>query len=233
MGLFGLFRKAHPLEKVISYCFKNKGLLLLSLRHPSSVDDRTKSNQRLEFLGDAVLEVCVSRWLYRNYPFLDEGEMTEYRRRLVQRQYLAKSAERLNLFSFLDLGEAEKKLSGDSKAGVLADAYEALMGAIFLDSGPEKSLEIVERIHLVNPEPAFVSDEYRNYKGELLEYAQSKGLHPTYSIDNICGEKHSQTFSSSVRLKGIRIGVGEGSSKKSAEQAAARMALLNIEQKEQ
>ena len=219
------FRKAHPLENTIGYKFRKIALLQKALTHPSIVEERIESNQRLEFLGDAVLELCVSAHLFNKFPGMSEGELTEHRRKLVQRSYLAKRAENLEIFQYLHIGESEKKMGKEAKSGILADAYEALLGAVYLDGGISTVNRLIKKIHLKGCDEAFKSDEFRNYKGELLEYAQNIGMHPDYRLEDVRGAKHSQVFSSAVWLEGKKIGEGSGTSKKSAEQMAARVAL--------
>ncbi len=220
-------RKAHPLEKIIGYKFRKKHWLDKALTHPSIVDDRLNSNQRLEFLGDAVLELCVSANLFKRFSALGEGDLTENRRKLVQRSFLAQRAKVLGLFDYLKTGEAEKNMGKEAKAGILADAYEALIGAIYIDGGISSARDFIERFHMKRSDEALNSDEFRNYKGELLEFAQNIGMHPDYRLEEVKGARHSQVFSSSVWLDGQKIGEGTGTSKKSAEQMAAREALLS------
>ncbi|MFP4458089.1 MAG: ribonuclease III [Candidatus Zixiibacteriota bacterium] len=223
-----LFRKTRSLEKKILYKFNDLSLLDNALKHPSFVDRRIDSNQRLEFLGDAVLEIAVSSFLYDNYPGMEEGQLTEHRRRLVQKAYLAERAEEIGLFEYLFLGDAEKLLKGEARIGMLADAYEAVIGAIFVDGGIKAAKNFIWKFHLDDVDNVFENDEYRNYKGEFLEFAQSIGLQPSYSLVKAEGEKHSQIFTCSVSLDGEIIAEGCGTSKKSAEQMAARKALEKI-----
>lgn len=217
------------LEKNINYTFKDKERLKNALTHSSYSNEigikKQYSNERLEFLGDAVLELVTSEIIYTKFPDMPEGDMTKLRAKVVCETSLFEKANALNIGEFLLLGKGEESSGGRQRPSLLADAFEAVLGAIFLDSGFEAARKYVLRIF----EREF-SDENsvkkHDYKTELQELIQRDSREPLeYVIVKESGPDHDKFFASEVVHQGRIIGKGEGRSKKEAEQNAAKMAL--------
>jgi ribonuclease III len=219
------------LEERISYVFNDQQLLKHSLSHRSYVGQqpnskRLDSNERLEFLGDAVLDLCVSHYLFNSFPSKKEGELTKYKSIIVSGKYLVKLANEIDLGSYLLLSESEERTGGRSRASILEDAYESLIGAIFLDGGLEAAIAFIDKHMLNDLDIKQATRENRNYKSQLLEFCQSRGNgSPTYVVVEEMGPDHSKFFVVEVMVKNTPMGRGTGASKKIAEQAAARDAL--------
>lgn len=221
------------LEKKLGYGFKNKAILNEALTHRSSLietgKERNSSYERLEFLGDAVLGLSVSRYLFENFPDKDEGELTKIKATLVSEANLSRKAKLIALGRFLHLSSEEEKSGGRSRHSILSDSYEAILGAIFLDGG----LREVERFiqcHLLKDIKETAEDRsFHNYKGDLLELLQAEGEGiPRYEVLEEEGPDHKKTFTVGVYSKGKHLGTGKGTSKKEAEQNAAKMALEEL-----
>ena len=209
------------LEKAIGYTFRDQSLLKLAMTHPSYAGETHVHNQRLEFLGDAVLQLCMSSRLYHQYPDLQEGKLSKLRARCVQEGALEVAARKLDLGSNLLLGHGEDKVGGREKPSILADAFEALLGAMYLDGAMEEARRLIETIIPIQDLP-----KVHDYKTEYQELAQSvTGLTPTYRIVSEEGPAHARSFTAEVTLGGKVTGQGVGGSKKQAEQQAARQAL--------
>lgn len=214
------------LEKRIGFSFKDTSYYIQALIHRSyieKIDENDSSNERLEFLGDAVLNLIVANFLFDKFPEEDEGFLTKVRAKLVNRHTLSEAAEKLKLNEFLFLN---RTLNGKSDRGIKtiqSDAFEAIIGALFLDLGLEACKEFIEKILI---KPFIDSGEYlvdQNYKSQLLEYTQSKKLGlPVYKILNEEGPQHDRTFTIQVNIGDQLTGVGIGKNKKSAEQEAAK-----------
>ncbi|HWQ28966.1 MAG TPA: ribonuclease III [Dehalococcoidia bacterium] len=225
------------LERAIGVRFKNRGLLRQALVHTSYVNENPGldlgSNERLEFLGDAVLGLVIGKLLYQDFPDVDEGRLTELRAHLVRRDTLARAAARLRLGEYLRLGRGEEAAGGRDRPTNLAHAFEALVGAVYLDQG----LDTVERfVHeALGPELATVRERRvpADPKSQLQEYVQSHWqITPTYRTVRIEGPDHARRFTVEVSVGGEVLGAGEGRSKQQAEKAAARVALEALERKE-
>lgn len=223
------------LQDVVGVKFGNVALLQQALTHPSYANenpgDILADNDRLEFLGDAVLNFVVTEELYRDFPELNEGELTEFRVLLIRQDTLARCALRLGLGDYLLLGRGEELTGGRERETNLADAFEALIGAIFLDKG----IEVARRFILaqLGDEIAAVRCQRRrrNYKALLQEYTQAKFRQlPVYQVVEVAGPDHFRCFTVEVKLGEQTIGVGSGRSKRMAEIEAARVACekLNI-----
>ena len=230
MRLFWKNLSSTPFEKRIGYKFRNPKNLELALKHRSWARENAEgeeaiSNERLEFLGDAVLEVIVAEYLFRNFPEYAEGQMTEHRGKLVNRNYLASKAKELGLGEYILMSDGESESGGRHKNSILADAYEALIGAIFIDGGLSGAKMFVEGFHLANLDLRTVSVGQINYKGRLLERLQAIGKRPEYRVLSEMGPDHLKRFEVAVYIGGKEAGVGFGSCKKEAEQDAARVAL--------
>lgn len=212
------------LQKALGYTFKDEAHLRLALTHPST---KLPDNQRLEFLGDAVLEFCVSDMLYRKYPDLHEGELTARRAALVCERTLSVLARSLELGKVLVMGHGEEQTGGREKPSILADAMEAVLAAIYIDGGIRAAHQVILRL--------FAEDErliaWRGHddKSALQEYTQANGLElPAYEIIAQEGPDHNRTFTAQVSVLGKPVATGVGNSKKAAEQAAAKKALKTL-----
>ncbi|MBN2543459.1 ribonuclease III [bacterium] len=219
------------LEKKINYTFKDKDFLRTALSHRSWIyeqEESFESNERFEFLGDAVLELIIREHLLNKFPNAVEGILNDYKKNLVNRKILAKKGKKLGLGKFILLSQAEESTGGRSKTSIISDCYEALIGAIYLDGGYEKVKEFIESFHLSDENRIIKSVEYENYKGQLLEFIQqNSSLKPCYFIEKEKGPEHQKHFVASVKVGDIIIGTGEGSTKKEAEQEAAQKALTS------
>lgn len=209
------------LEQVLHYTFRDRALLHVALTHPSMGGNH---NQRLEFLGDAVLEMCVSEKIYANHPEMKEGAMTRLRQKLVREGRLAKVAREMGLGAYLKMDRGCEAGGGRENPSVLCDAFEAVLAAVYLDGGMEKAREMVMR---------FIGDctemDEMDAKSALQEYLQGrKQPLPDYLVVKEEGLPHERMFTVSVRLEGQEIATGCGTSKKRAEQTAAASALQKI-----
>lgn len=188
-------------------------------------------NERLEFLGDAVLNLLVAEHLYRLFPDADEGDLSRLRARIVSREPLAEIAAELSLGEALQLGSGELKTGGFRRQSILADAFEAVCGAVYLDGGVEAARRIIER--LVEPRIARLptAAALKDAKTRLQEYVQSRGLAlPRYEVERTEGEAHEQTFWVVCEVEGLRRRAsGQGRSRRRAEQEAAERVLGEIE----
>lgn len=222
----------HLLESALGHTFRDQALLRLALTHPSAAHDPSKSlahNQRLEFLGDAVLQLILTHELYERFPEVGEGPLTKARARLVNRRILAELAGRVDLGVHLRLGRGEESHGGRERPSALADAFEAVLGALFLDGG----LEIVRRfiLRLMHEEIGQLAEPMAldNPKGELQELLQSGSVEPPqYTVENATGPDHDREFECSVAHLGVVLGRGRGKSKKDAESQAALAALRKL-----
>jgi len=224
-----LFSKNGPdireVESVLGYHFNNRELLDNALAHRSSVANG-RANERLEYLGDAVLGLVVSEFLFKRFPEHNEGDLTKMKAALVNETMLSKVAGNFELGQFIFLSQEEEKSGGRSKPSITADAVEAVIGAIYLDGGMEHAARVVKKLILNDFESLMRDDSMYNYKGELLEKMQAAGRGiPRYEVLEEIGPDHIKEFVISVSVDGVRLGTGRGTSKKEAEQKAARMAL--------
>lgn len=226
-------KKLELLSKKLKYHFKNQGLLIQALKHRSylsvSNESRVFSNERLELLGDAVLGLIVTNHLYHKFPKKEEGELTTMKSIIVSREILAKTAADFSLGNFIFLNDAERRSGGNERTSILADSFEAVIGAIFLDGGIEQVEKVVNSLILKNLNHIVNEEKNRNYKSLLLEYSQSKNLGlPIYHVMNEEGPDHKKLFTIEVRLQDNVLGHGKGTSKKLAEQRAAQDALKKL-----
>ena len=217
------------LQKRIGYRFHDPGLLDHALTHRSYINEagkaREASNERLEFLGDAVLELIVSEQLYQTYASESEGRLSKLRASLVCESALSRKAEALNLGDYLFLGKGEDKTGGRHKPSVTSDALEALIGAVYLDGGIDAAEEMIMR-HILNDLSESHPDDY---KTALQEYVQSAGIKEVrYQLMEESGPDHDKSFTMAVVIDGQICESGTGRSKKAAEQSAARAALARI-----
>ena len=217
------------LQETLGYVFQDEGLLRLALTHPSVAHESsaaTPHNQRLEFLGDAVLGLVLTRELYEKFPGLDEGPLTKARAQMVNRRTLADEARRLKLGEHLLLSRGEESSGGRAKQSALADVFEATLGAMFLDGGYETAREFV--LHCFRDAFGELNQipNLDNPKGELQELLQSRSTEaPRYEMTLATGPDHDRVFECAVFHQGLELGRGCGKSKKEAESRAASAAL--------
>lgn len=211
------------LEQVIGYEFKNQRLLTHALTHSSYANekhwDKTKCNERLEFLGDAVLELLSSDFLFKNYASMPEGEMTKLRASLVCEPTLAFCAETISLGDYLLLGKGEDQTGGRKRPSVVSDAMEAMIGAIYLDGGLANAKEFVHRFILNDIEHKQLFYDSKTILQEIVQAEFKDGL--VYELLKEDGPDHNKTFEVCVKIGNRVIGHGTGRTKKAAEQVAA------------
>lgn len=213
----------------LGYEFTQPKLLQRALTHRSY---SKSNNERLEFLGDSVLNCAIARYLYGAYPEMPEGDMSRLRSNLVNQQTLFSLAQQLPLGEFLLLGEGERKGAGHSRPSILADAMEALLGAIFLDGGFEVALQVVQRLYVPFIAQGGVQTLGKDAKTLLQEYLQGKKLAlPQYEIISTQGEAHDQLFKVECRIAQLNlVTLGSGTSRRAGEQAAAEAAYSQLKQ---
>ncbi len=217
------------LEKRIGYSFSDRQLLVQALTHKSFSNEQagySLHNERLEFLGDAVLELVVSDWVFCHYPDIPEGGLTRIRAEVVSEKGLTRIAKELSLGEGLRLGKGEHKGGGREKASLLSDALEALLGAVYRDGGFVNAYAVIEKIFTREIQQSALQRYGSDYKTCLQERLQAQyGALPEYTLTQVAGPDHERVFSMEVYFAGKLLGKGEGSSKKSAEQKAAAVAL--------
>ena len=213
------------MNSLFNYEFKNPELMKQALTHRSLREETGVMNERLEFLGDAVIELMVSDWLYNAFPKAEEGRLTRMRSALVNTGHLAQLAQDHGLLDLLRKGTSLNQISSK----IQASTFEAVVGAIYKDAGFEKTCEVFESVFSasINQGKEFVED----FKTHLQEFSQAQfSITPTYKIVSAEGPEHAKTFTAAVFLADVEKGIGVGESKKSAEQAAARVALTNLKE---
>lgn len=219
------------LEKKLNLNFKEKNLLIQAFCHRSYLNENPKfylsHNERLEFLGDAVLELIVTEYLYKKYPEKSEGELTNWRAALVNAKILAKLARELGFDEFLLLSKGEQKEEGKARQYILANTFEALIGAIYLDQGFEVCREFVEEFLIKKKLPEIIEKGlFRDAKSRFQEESQERvGITPSYKVLEEWGPDHAKHFLVGVFLRDELVAKGEGSSKQEAEEEAAKNAL--------
>ena len=223
----------HPeLQAQLGYTFRDPALLRLALTHPSVAHEQglpLQTNQRLEFLGDAVLQLVLTRELYQNFPAVGEGPLTKARAKLVNRRTLAERARQVGLGRNLLLSRGEEMHGGRERPSALADAYEALLGAIFLDGGFAAAEDFILRQFRGAFGELSVIPILENPKGELQEFLQSSSSEaPQYHVVSATGPDHDRLFECTVHHGGIELARGHGKSKKTAESDAALAALAKL-----
>lgn len=226
-----LIQHASEIESKLDYKFKDPAILALAFVHRSYINEHKEvshHNERLEFLGDSILGLIVAEYLYRTLPDTPEGELSYLRSRLVEANSCMAYVAKLDLASYLLLGKGERMNDGRGRESILADLFEALIGAIYLDGGLEAAKEFVfkkfgEDIHTILQTPL------KNWKALLQDYCQKKHQKPPiYKVVSEAGPDHSKQFIITVCLDDVELGHGEGSSKKEAQQAAAENALAKL-----
>jgi ribonuclease III len=218
------------LEEYLSCSFSNLSLLDNALVHRSYVNEKLsssfKDNERLEFLGDAVLDLCISDLLMKNYPDYTEGQLSKLRASIVNEQPLAELARNFQIGSFILLGKGEESSGGRSKASILANTFEAVIAAVYLDGGFERAREFIRRLFAPFIEEGIRRITYRDYKTALQEFSQNRFKEiPRYALIGEYGPDHDKIFEIRLTIPDIIETTGEGKSKKEAEQSAAHKAL--------
>jgi ribonuclease-3 len=216
--------------KKIGVIFKNKDLIIEALTHRSYLNEyphwHLPHNERLEYLGDAVLELIVTDALFRKFPKQPEGQLTVLRAALVNYQILARVAENIDLQDFILMSRGERKDTGRAREVILANAIEAVIGAIYLDQGFETTRAFVEKFVLVHLDEVLKTKSYKDAKSELQEIIQEKlKVTPTYAVRDESGPAHERRFTMGVYFGDKLIAEGEGLSKQDAEIEAAKSAL--------
>ena len=219
------------LETAIGYRFQNISLLQNALTHSSYANERWHnsllSNERLEFLGDSVLGMLVAEYLYQTFPNRPEGELTRMRADMVCEQTLAAAAHRIGIGEHLLLGHGEEQGGGRKRNSILADAMESVIAACFLDGGMEAALKVVQQFILVEvPVTKLHNADYKTKLQELVQQKKNQVL--SYRLAGQSGPDHDKKFDVEVSLNGTVVGCGSGSSKKRAEQMAARSAIEKL-----
>jgi ribonuclease-3 len=216
----------------LGYRFRDEALLRLALTHPSVAHEKgttIEHNQRLEFLGDAVLQLALTRELYEKFPAFDEGPLTKARAKLVNRRTLAIHGRAITLGDQLILSRGEESHGGRERSSALADAFESVIGAIFLDGGYEAAREFILREFGPSLHEMAAPPSLENPKGELQEFLQAKSPDaPKYHVVSATGPDHDRVFECTVHHGGVELARGSGKSKKAAESEAALNALNKL-----
>lgn len=223
----------HTLEEKLGYVFADKNLLENALQHSSYANEHRntgmRSNERLEFLGDAVLGVVTADYLFRKHPDLPEGDLTRIRAALVCEESLHEVAQSLGLGQYLKLGRGEELGGGRERPSILADATESVFAAVYLDGGMEAARALIHRVLLDKEREEAVEERRRDYKTELQELVQRKsGSTLSYCMIGSSGPDHAKVFEAAALLNGAELATGTGRSKKDAEQSAAHAALIKL-----
>ncbi|QMS85588.1 ribonuclease III [Candidatus Xianfuyuplasma coldseepsis] len=216
------------LQQFFDLSFNNPALLETALTHSSYANENNcESNERLEFIGDAVLDVMMGKYLYEKYPDYNEGNLTKLRAKNVCESALVEYAKACQLNEYLRLGKGEEKSGGRQRTALQADAFEALIGAVYMDKGLTECYKIFNHVVIPLVEEDR-SDDFVDYKSYLQELVQSDKRTLEYRIVNEYGPSHDKTFVTRVYMDQILMGEGEGKTKKEAEQKAAEMALKKL-----
>ncbi len=225
----GAAKTLDDFELLVGYRFRDPRLLRTALRHRSILAEisatRSEINERLEFLGDAALDLIVSEQLYMKYPNAREGYLARMKSLAVSGRQLASKARKLGLGEYLQLSASERKTGGRTRRSILEDALEAVIGAIYLDGGLDAARKFILKHITFDLDGRLVREKEGNYKSLLLEYAQGHAMgHPHYRVVHEDGPDHAKVFSVEVAISGENVGRGTGKSKKQAEQEAAKAA---------
>ena len=223
------------LESALNYFFKDKDRLKTALRHSSFVNEQSEAgledNERYEFLGDAVLNLIISHILMERYPTLAEGDLSRTRSYLVNEVQLSDLARKIHLGAFIELGKGEIQTKGQKKKSILADAFEALAAAVYLDGGFNPAFRMIADLFDPLLDQMEMPEQYQDFKSRLQEISQTQlKATPVYSVIEEIGPDHDKTFKVELSVGDTRTH-GTGKNKKGAEQAAARKALDQLETK--
>lgn len=218
------------LEKKLGITFKNKDLLVQAFAHRSYINENPEfhlsNNERLEFLGDAVIELVVTEELFVKYPGKAEGDLTNWRASLVNAKMLAQVAKELEFEEFLLLSKGEKKENGKARSYILANCFESFVGALYLDLGYEASKEFLKKELMPRLDEIIKGGSYKDAKSKFQECSQEKvSITPSYKVMKEWGPDHNKRFIVGVYLQEELVSEGEGSSKQEAEEEAAKLAL--------
>jgi ribonuclease-3 len=215
------------LEQCLDYDFKDKNLIIEALTHKSF--KKPYSNERLEFLGDAVLNLIVGEFLYNKFPTSNEGELSKMRASLVNEQGFTKLAYQINLGDYIYVSNAEDRNHGREKPSILSDAFEAIMGAIYIESNLDTVKDIILKLLESGYETINLDNLFSDYKTALQEVTQAKfGMIPIYKLEQATGPDHKKEFEISIWIDDRCYGKAKGKSKKIAQQAIAKIALDKI-----
>lgn len=219
-----------PFETKIGYVFRDKRLIEQAFTHRSYLNENRapgrEHNERLEFLGDAVLELVVTEFLFAKYPERPEGDLTAYRAALVNTQSISDAATKLGMNEFLLLSRGEARDTGRARQIILANAFEALIGALYLDSGYQTAKDFIGKQLFHKTDEVVEKRLWQDAKSRFQELAQEKtGITPNYELSSQSGPDHDKVFVTGVYIGQERIALGEGRSKQEAEQDAAQKAL--------
>jgi len=242
MGIFDSIKRVlgHPdgepaeidldaVQDIVGYHFREPQLLRLALTHRSHARNSCaaeSSNERLEFLGDSVLGLVIAEKLYLDHRKKAEGDLTKMKAMLVNEVTLSVVAQEVGLNEYILLSPEEKQAGGYERSSIVSDAFESVIGAVFLDGGFRSARDVVLRLIYTRKDNIIADRSQRNFKGELLELVQSRGEGmPRYEVISETGPDHEKTFHIAVHVNGHRVGEGVGQSKKEAEQQAASQAL--------
>ncbi len=229
-------RNLQELESKIGYVFKDRANLLLALTHSSYANEKKceslSSNERLEFLGDSVLNIVTSEFIYKNFPALPEGELTKTRASIVCEGSLLKCAAKIMLGNHILLGRGEENTGGRARTSILSDAFEALIGAIYLDGGLKEAAAFIHRSMSELFNDSGNTEIFVDYKTQLQEIIQKSGEQKVlYRIVDEKGPDHNKQFVAQISVGDTVLGNGEGKSKKEAEQNAAKVAMNKLQVK--
>jgi len=217
-------KKYTQLEQCLDYQFENKDLIIEALTHKSF--KKAYNNERLEFLGDAVLNLIVGEFLFNKFPKSNEGDLSKIRASLVNEKGFTKLANAIDLGDYIYLSEAEERNHGRKKASILSDAFEAIMGAIYLESGLDTLKPIVLKLLDENYDKINLDELFSDYKTALQEVTQARfGEIPTYKLESATGPDHQKVFELSLWIGDKHYTTATGKSKKLAQQAAAKIVL--------
>lgn len=226
----GAKKNLRDFERLIGYRFRRPDLLDSALKHRSIIfetgESRECANERLEFLGDAVLDLIVAELLYEQYPHSREGHLTRLKSMAVSGRQLANKARKMGLGNFLQISAGEDRSGGRNRRSILEDALEAIIGAVYLDGGMKAAKRFIGKFITDDLDLYEIEDREKNFKSVLLEYVQSKAMgHPLYRVTAEEGPDHAKNFHVEVIVGEEVVGSGVGRSKKQAEQQAAKVAV--------
>jgi len=232
--LQNLIDKSDEIEKKLGYPFKDKQLLALAFVHRSYYNEHRQElkehNERLEFLGDSILGLIVSEYLYSHLPHENEGQLSHLRAHLVEATMCASFVQKLSIGEFLLLGRGEKMNDGRGRDTILADLFEAILAAMYLDGGLSEVKDFFW-LHFHEDVQNYLKEPSRNWKAEFQDYCQKKYQRPpSYKVLKEFGPDHNKTFEVAACIAEQEVGIGSGSSKKEAEQSAAKEALEKLKE---
>ncbi len=228
-------KSIEKLEKELKITFDNKKVVETALIHKSFKNENNnltmKDNERMEFLGDSVLNLAITDFLFKNYSDYTEGELAKVKAVVVSEGSLKQKAEKLEIGKFILMGKGEELTGGRSRKSILADTLEAIFGAIYLDKNFKFARNYIQNLFQSNITNIIKNEHVGDYKTILQELIQKDNKRPKYEVIDKKGPEHDLSFKVKVKLNNTTLGIGEGSSKKEAEQEAARKALKKLNQK--